>query len=338
MNLVVWIICLTICIVHGDRQEDLEAVVLQKDLQEYFRRLSQQPPVQTTHNFRTAFLPENTPSLGQQSEDPVEELVYPFPSLKGPFQSNSNRESHSFAASSASIKRPNNDGEANAKAMAFSSLKDVDAEEHIGENIDSPDKSSTTFSDMYRTSSAQDEAVGTSPKKGDPYTLKQQQVETVIRKEDESFSDVYFVAIVAGCCAVGIFGVISAGICFYRLQKSQKAAADVDYPAYGVTGPCKDVTSPNGDRKLAQSAQMYHFQLQKQQMIAVEKAGSTKNTSASDVDSEEENEEGDYTVYECPGLAPTGEMEVKNPLFHDDSTPVSPPMLPDKTDGPHQHN
>jgi hypothetical protein len=25
---------------------------------------------------------------------------------------------------------------------------------------------------------------------------------------------------------------------------------------------------------------------------------------ASDEDSEEENEEGDYTVYECPGLAP----------------------------------
>uniref|UniRef100_A0A3B3BRY4 Neural proliferation, differentiation and control, 1b n=1 Tax=Oryzias melastigma TaxID=30732 RepID=A0A3B3BRY4_ORYME len=34
---------------------------------------------------------------------------------------------------------------------------------------------------------------------------------------------------------------------------------------------------------------------------------------------DEENEDGDFTVYECPGLAPTGEMEVKNPLF-DDST------------------
>ncbi|ELV13129.1 Neural proliferation differentiation and control protein 1, partial [Tupaia chinensis] len=31
--------------------------------------------------------------------------------------------------------------------------------------------------------------------------------------------------------------------------------------------------------------------------------------------SEEENEDGDFTVYECPGLAPTGEMEVRNPLF-----------------------
>ncbi|XP_067137036.1 neural proliferation differentiation and control protein 1 isoform X1 [Centruroides vittatus] len=146
-------------------------------------------------------------------------------------------------------------------------------------------------------------------------------------KKDESkgFSDVYFVAIVAGCSAVAIFGVVAAGYCFYKLQKSSKAAADVDYPAYGITGPSKETTSPNGDRKLAQSAQMYHYQHQKQQMIAVEKASSTHHASASDVDSEEENEEGDFTVYECPGLAPTGEMEVKNPLFNDDSTPVSPP-------------
>ena len=28
------------------------------------------------------------------------------------------------------------------------------------------------------------------------------------------------------------------------------------------------------------------------------------NKDGSDADSEEENEEGDYTVYECPGLAP----------------------------------
>lgn len=73
-----------------------------------------------------------------------------------------------------------------------------------------------------------------------------------------------------------------------------------------------------------------------------------QNGSLSDIETDEENEEGDYTVYECPGLAPvntttkslyirngersstvlfflsnfqTGEMEVKNPLF-DDQTPV----------------
>ncbi len=30
----------------------------------------------------------------------------------------------------------------------------------------------------------------------------------------------------------------------------------------------------------------------------------------SDADSEEENEEGDYTVYECPGLAPVRSINV----------------------------
>lgn len=39
-------------------------------------------------------------------------------------------------------------------------------------------------------------------------------------------------------------------------------------------------------------------------------------TSASDVESDEENEEGDYTVYECPGLAANlGEIEITNPNF-----------------------
>uniref|UniRef100_T1J7I1 Neural proliferation differentiation and control protein 1 n=1 Tax=Strigamia maritima TaxID=126957 RepID=T1J7I1_STRMM len=115
-----------------------------------------------------------------------------------------------------------------------------------------------------------------------------------------------------------------------RLQKNAKAAAAADYPAYGVTGPSKeeDMTSPpNGDRKLAQNAHMYHYQHQKQQMIAIEKANGDRQASTSDLDSEEENEDGDYTVYECAGLAPTGEMEVKNPLFQDEPPPPTPPVI-----------
>lgn len=106
----------------------------------------------------------------------------------------------------------------------------------------------------------------------------------------------------------------------WKLHKKAKAAADVDYPAYGVTGPNKD-SSPTGDRRLAQSAQMYHYQHQKQQIIAMENHNNIdKNGIHSDAESEDDNEEGDYTVYECPGLAPTGEMEVKNPLFLEDPT------------------
>ena len=41
-----------------------------------------------------------------------------------------------------------------------------------------------------------------------------------------------------------------------------------------------------------------------------------RHGSASDVDSEEENEEGDYTVYECPGLAPVGLSSYYTLLHH----------------------
>lgn len=164
-------------------------------------------------------------------------------------------------------------------------------------------------------------------------------------------------AAVAGVSAASIFGVVIAGFYIHKVQKNNKAAADVDYPAYGVVGPASKETnsggnvSPSGDRKLAQSAQMYHYHHQKQQMIASEKyvliknqlfphrnttfltffrATPNRNASASDVDSDDENEEGEYTVYECPGLAPTCEMEVKNPLFHDDVTPSSPSFMETK--------
>lgn len=137
---------------------------------------------------------------------------------------------------------------------------------------------------------------------------------------------VYIIAIVAGISAAATVGLIAFGIGWYNLQKHVKNASDVEYPAYGVTGPNKDI-SPSGDRRLAQSAQMYHYQHQKQQIIAMESraAANERHGSVSEADSDEENEEGDYTVYECPGLAPTGEMEVKNPLFQDDPTPAQTP-------------
>lgn len=136
--------------------------------------------------------------------------------------------------------------------------------------------------------------------------------------------DFVFLTVVSACSVAGLVGLIMAGVCWYKLHKRVKAATDVDYPAYGVTGPTKERLPSPGDRKLAQSAQMYHYQHQKQQMIAMEKANGEMKQDASEDESEEENEEGDYTVYECPGLAPTGEMEVRNPLFTEDAqTPVN---------------
>ncbi|KAM7344078.1 uncharacterized protein ACRADG_010907 [Cochliomyia hominivorax] len=135
----------------------------------------------------------------------------------------------------------------------------------------------------------------------------------------------YVVALIAGVSAAATVGLFVLGIAWYTFHNKSKAAADVEYPAYGVTGPNKDI-SPSGDRKLAQSAQMYHYQHQKQQIIAMEnRQNNEENCEMTYVESDDDNEEGDYTVYECPGLAPTGEMEVKNPLFLDD-TPVTPAL------------
>lgn len=75
-----------------------------------------------------------------------------------------------------------------------------------------------------------------------------------------------------------------------------------------------------------QNAAMYHYQHQKQQMISgVGERTASQHTSASDLDSEDDNDEENYTVYECPGLASAHNMEIKNPLFVDDQTPVNSP-------------
>jgi len=81
---------------------------------------------------------------------------------------------------------------------------------------------------------------------------------------------------------------------------------------------------------LAQNAQMYHYQHQKQQMIAFDSHQNNANRGGGLVsdDESDEGEEGDYTVYECPGLATTGEMEVRNPLFSEDQTPKASSMPP----------
>jgi len=133
-------------------------------------------------------------------------------------------------------------------------------------------------------------------------------------------NDVLFLVLVAVCSLVGILGLISAAVFWYKIQKRAEAALDAEYPSYGVTGPNNNgskisPSSTMSDRKLAQSAQMFHYQQQRQQMMAQEKASLDAKPVHSDDSDDEAPGGGDYTVYECPGLAPTGEMEVRNPLF-----------------------
>jgi len=143
----------------------------------------------------------------------------------------------------------------------------------------------------------------------------------------EEGEDAMITTIIAATTCAAVFAVVGVGYCYHRASHGQKEGEETEYPTYGVTGPAKEA-SPAGDRKLAQSAQMYHYQHQKNQMIALGRGntgpGNGNVSGGEESEGEGEEGEGDYTVYECPGLASTDEMEVKNPLFNDDPTPKNP--------------
>ncbi|NWH27108.1 NPDC1 protein, partial [Grus americana] len=137
-------------------------------------------------------------------------------------------------------------------------------------------------------------------------------------------NDDMVLGLIVVCTVAGISALIVAAVCWCRLQKEVRLAQKADYSAQRVASPLPyDKISP-GDKTLAQSAQMYHYQHQKQQMLSMEKHKEEPKLPDS-ASSDEENEDGDFTVYECPGLAPTGEMEVRNPLFDDSSLHPSNP-------------
>ncbi|XP_062273133.1 neural proliferation differentiation and control protein 1 [Scomber scombrus] len=131
-------------------------------------------------------------------------------------------------------------------------------------------------------------------------------------------NDHVFIIMSSVFIVAGSLAFIVAGACWVRLQKGVRLTQKVEYPVYGLMRAQTFDNMP-GDKRLAHNAQMYHYQHQKQQMLSLEKHRDEPKVPDSGASTDEENEDGDFTVYECPGLAPTGEMEVKNPLF-DDST------------------
>ncbi|XP_062398628.1 neural proliferation differentiation and control protein 1 [Sardina pilchardus] len=133
-----------------------------------------------------------------------------------------------------------------------------------------------------------------------------------------SSNDHTFIIMTGVCLMVAAVFLVVAASLWVRLRRGMRLAQKADYPAFGVMAPHSHDSTSSGDKKLAHSAQMYHYQHQKQQMLSLKHRDEAKMPE-SGATSDEENEDGDFTVYECPGLAPTGEMEVKNPLF-DDST------------------
>lgn len=131
--------------------------------------------------------------------------------------------------------------------------------------------------------------------------------------------------LIVACAVAGGAALAAAALCWYRLQRDIRLTQKADYAApQAPCGPATPGISP-GDQRLAHSAEMYHYQHQRQQLRCLERH--SEPPKEPDSASDEENEDGDFTVYECPGLAPTGEMEVRNPLFEHStlSVPLPPP-------------
>lgn len=147
-----------------------------------------------------------------------------------------------------------------------------------------------------------------------PYVLKVKN--TPARAE---LDDIYFLFIVIGCSVAGIAGLALAGYCWYKLHTTAKAVSEAEYSSYGATK--QGVQVSQGDHKLDYNAEIYHYQQTKSQLSALEKAsgvkGGIKGETLDDDDNSDEGDDEDYTVYECHGLAPTGDMTVVNPLFSD---------------------
>ncbi|KAK3514299.1 hypothetical protein QTP70_012916 [Hemibagrus guttatus] len=158
-------------------------------------------------------------------------------------------------------------------------------------------------------------ATSSSPNTINPLISAMQSAPLIVPYPSEDHS---YIVTAGVCLMVASVVLVFVGVCWVRMQRGTRLAQKVDYPAFGVMSPHSYESAASGDKNLAQSAQMYHYQHQKQQMLSL-KQRDEPQIPESAATSDEENEDGDFTVYECPGLAPTGEMEVKNPLF-DDST------------------
>ncbi|XP_029058525.1 neural proliferation differentiation and control protein 1 isoform X4 [Monodon monoceros] len=110
--------------------------------------------------------------------------------------------------------------------------------------------------------------------------------------------------LIVACSVAGAAALAVAVLCWCRLQRDVRLTQKADYAApQAPSSPATPRISQPGDQRLAHSAEMYHYQHQRQQMRCLErhKEPPKELDSAS---SDEENEDGDFTVYECPGLAP----------------------------------
>jgi hypothetical protein len=152
----------------------------------------------------------------------------------------------------------------------------------------------------------------------------------------QSSGNVVFIALITMCCVVSIVGVVGGAYYYNNARKANENTFD-DFTRYSPAGPGRDKkqkkgrsgsggsnVTENGDESLAYKAQLHHYQQTKQKIIGAEEGMAGIPGVEEDDKSDDELEEHNFSVYECPGLAPTGDIEVQNPNFdikHHNVTP-----------------
>ncbi|KAF7630013.1 hypothetical protein Mgra_00008996 [Meloidogyne graminicola] len=134
--------------------------------------------------------------------------------------------------------------------------------------------------------------------------------------------NILFIAYLTICC-VGVVAGTVGGVYYYNHIRSSNVDDPFnEFTRYSPSGPGKDKLKKGngvqafgqniGDDTLAYKAQLQQYQQQKQKIL-----GTTMNSNDQMTDNEEENDEleHNFSVFECPGLAPTGDVEIQNPNF-----------------------
>eukprot|EP00794_Sanderia_malayensis_P015902 gene15902-17502_t len=134
------------------------------------------------------------------------------------------------------------------------------------------------------------------------------------KKSRKSLDEVLFIVVVAACTVAGIAGLVLASYCWYRLRKETNDAPEGEYKKGSSEKKKEKEIEMTDDDKLAKGAEVYHYMHAKKQLAAMKSSDKQKKAG---VDGDSSDEESDNTVYECPGLAPPGDMKVVNPLFSD---------------------
>lgn len=137
-------------------------------------------------------------------------------------------------------------------------------------------------------------------------------------------NNIFFIVAVTVCSVATVVGVVG-GAYYLNTVRKQRAEAFDDFTRYSPAGPGRDMLrkgrgmagSPitdSGDHDLAKAAHLHHFEQTKQKIIGDDNGINNDDHSDEEADDLEEH---NFSIYECPGLAPTtGDLEVTNPSFH----------------------